>query len=72
MHIVSITYYSFMALFAKFSKEFLSVYIKEFINNNVLYMNAAGVNPLLGILQGLQLVMLVEVLGLIKLMALYK
>jgi hypothetical protein len=43
-NIVSISYYSFMSLFSKFSKDFLAECFVMFINENVLFMNGPGDN----------------------------
>jgi hypothetical protein len=48
VNIVSICYYSFMALFSKFSKDFLAECFVVFIEENVLYMNESGANQVGG------------------------
>jgi hypothetical protein len=44
INIVSISYYSFMSLFSKFSKDFLAECFVMFINENVLFMDGLGHN----------------------------
>lgn len=48
MNIMSICYYSFMALFSKFSKDFIAECFVVFIEVNVLFMNESGANQVGG------------------------
>lgn len=47
-NIVSVCYYSFMALFSKFSKDFLAECFVVFIKGNVLFMDGPGANQIGG------------------------